>query len=114
MRQAQSPEANVMAFSRAAIDRLLETDVLAASEKIERAEWRCGIGGVEYECSNHAPRTSHPEPIGGLPPGDCKGGVKLSERTCKHKINRVAGQPVASNRVARHAPALKDFEAHAN
>jgi hypothetical protein len=55
-----------------------------------------------------------PEPIGRRPASGRKGGVKLSECARKHKINRVAGQPVAGTRVARHALALKDFEAHAN
>ena len=35
--EAQGPEANVMALARAVVDRLLKTDVLTATEKIEGA-----------------------------------------------------------------------------
>src|SRR6476619_4491176 len=62
-RLAQGPKSYVMALPRAVIDRLLETDVLATSEKIERAERGCRIWQVEYECLDHAPRAGHTQPI---------------------------------------------------
>src|SRR5271169_6801514 len=80
MFQAQSPESNVMTLARAVINRFLKTDVLAAPKKIEGAERCRWIGGVEYECPDHAPGTCQTEPICLRPAGKLKGGVKLSQR----------------------------------
>src|SRR5882672_6532161 len=54
-REAQSPESYVMALAWAVTNRLLETDVLAASVKKEGAEGGGRIGRVEDECADHAP-----------------------------------------------------------
>ena len=53
--QAQRPEADVMAFARAHVDRLLEADVLSAPKQKERAERRGGVGPVEHEGHDHPP-----------------------------------------------------------
>jgi hypothetical protein len=47
MGKAQRPETDVMAFARAVVDRLLETDVLPSSKEIEGAERSGGIRRVE-------------------------------------------------------------------
>jgi hypothetical protein len=53
--QIGRPEAHMMALARAVVDRLLEADVLAAPEEVERAERRGGVGLVENECLAHPP-----------------------------------------------------------
>src|ERR1700716_1633895 len=55
-REAQCPKSYVVALAWAVINCLLETDVLAASEKIEGAERGGRIGGIEYERPDHGPR----------------------------------------------------------
>src|ERR1700729_380664 len=114
MGEAQSPESNVMAFTRAVIDRLLKADVLTAPKKIEGAEWCLRIGRVEYECADHAPGACQTEPIGLRPAGAFKGGFKLLPRARQHEIDRVAGQSVRGNCEARHTFAQENFKAGAN
>src|SRR5215831_1347401 len=113
-RKVQSPESNMMALARAVIDCLLKTEVLAAAEKIEGAERSGSVRQVQYKCPDHLPRAFQAQPISLRPAGGCEGGVKLLERTSEHEIDRITGQSVAGDRIARHPLALKDFQAHAN
>src|SRR6185369_3280594 len=54
-RDAQGPKPDVVAFTRAVIDRFLKADVLAAPEQIQRREGRGRIRLVENESPYHAP-----------------------------------------------------------
>src|SRR5262245_30883885 len=62
-RGIQSPESNVMALPWTVINCLLETDVLAASEKIKGAERSGRIRRIQYECPDHPPRAHQSQPI---------------------------------------------------
>src|SRR6185503_19518421 len=110
----QGPESDVMALPRAVIDRLLEADVLAASEKIQRAERGRRIRRVEHECPDQAPRAGEPQRVRLGPAESPEGGAKPMQRSNKRKIDRIARQSVARHRVARHEFALEDFKAEAN
>src|SRR5580698_4039977 len=114
MVEAQSPESNVVAFTRAIIDRFLKTDVLTTPKKIESTEWGFRIRRFEQECANHLPGACQTKAVGLRPAGKLKGGVKLLQRACQHKIDRVAGQSVPGNCKARHTFAQENFKAHAN
>ena len=110
--ETQSPKANVVALSRAVIDCLLEADVLAAAVKIEGAERGGGIGRIQQERPDHAPRAGHVQPVGDRPAGGRKGALQLLHRSDQHDIDGVAWQPVAGDGEPRHALALEDLKAH--
>lgn len=114
LRQALRPEAHVMALARTVADRLLEADVLAAAEEIERAEGRGRIGRVEHEGPDHAPCAFGAERVGARPAGGGKGRGELREVAHEREIDRIARQAVAGHRIGRHMLAVEDFEAHAH
>src|SRR5262245_17200301 len=103
-----------MALSWAAINCLLEADVLTATEKIKGAEWGGWVRRVKDECSDHSPGACQPQPISLRPAGDCESGVKLLKRADEYEIDGVTGQPVAGDRIARDTFVLEDFKAHPN
>ena len=79
--ETQSPESNVMALSRAVIDRFLKSDVPGSRlKKIEGAERSCRIRRVANECADHAPGACQTEAIALRPACELKGGVKLLHR----------------------------------
>src|SRR5207344_2347509 len=88
-RRVQGPESNVMALPWAVINCLLEADILAASEKVKRAERGGRVGRVKYECPDHAPRACQPQPVGLRPAGGCKCRVQLLKRADEHEIDGV-------------------------
>jgi hypothetical protein len=103
-----------MALARAVVDRLLETNVLASSEQVERAKWGRRIGRVEDERSHHAPRARYAQPIGLRPTGGREGGAELPEGANQRQVDRISRQPVAGEGVARHVLVLENLEAHTN
>ena len=114
MGKGQRPKSDVMALAWAVIDRLLEADVLAQSEQIERAEGRGRMGRIADERRDHAPRACQPQPVSLRPSGSCKGGSKLLQRACQQEIDGVAGHTVDGHRKTRYMSALQDLEAHPN
>lgn len=112
--QAQRPEADVMAFARAHVDRLLEADILSAPEQKERAERRGGVGPVEHERYGHAPGAGQIERRGFRPARCEKGGAQFAEFAHKDDVDRVSRKSIAGEGEARHALSLQDFQAHAD
>ena len=103
-----------MALPWAVINRLLESDVLAACEKVEGAKRGGAIGGIEDECAGHAPRACQTQPVRLGPARGGEGGAKLLERSNEPEIDWVTGQPVSRDGEARHQLALQHLKAHAN
>src|SRR5438552_14532304 len=103
-----------MAFPRAIINCLLETNVLTTPEKIEGAKWRGGIRRVEHERSDHAPGACQPQSVCFRPAEDCKGRSKLLQRTHECDVDRITRESIACDCVTGHPLALDNFETQAN
>ena len=69
---------------------------------------------VEDEGPCHADRALQVQTIRLHPADGGEGGAKLGERPGERHVHRIAGQPVARDRVAGHALAFRDLEAHAD
>src|ERR1700752_1781179 len=103
-----------MTFTRAVINCLLKADVLAASEKIEGAEWCSGVRRVEYEGSDHAPGACQPQSIRFRPAADREGRSKLLQRTHECDVDRVSWQSIARDCVTGHPLVPQNSETQAN
>src|SRR6478735_6436889 len=103
-----------MAFPRAIINCLLKANVLAASKKIESAEWCSGVRRIEYEGPDHAPRTRQSQSIRFRPAADGKGRSELLQRADKREVDRVSWQPITRDGVTWHPLALQNSETQAN
>ena len=109
--RAQRPEADVVPLARAVVDRLLETDVLAASEEEERAERGRGVGDVPDEGPRHAPGTLEAERIGPEPSRGRERMTQLFARSNEDQVHGISGKAIAGDGITGHMLALEELVA---